>query len=79
MSTQVDLNGDELGHATKDHLTKDRPTGKTLPVEKDREWYCTLCKRRVTEGVDGIEYGHENKSAGENRDRCPIRDEQGMK
>lgn len=78
MSTQTTLNGESLGHPTKEHLTKDRPPGKSLPVNKDREWYCLECRRRITESPDGKEFGHEYKTAGPSRTRCPIRDEQGL-
>lgn len=75
---QADLTGETVTHPSKDHLTKvpqqDRNNGNVVTTaDKSREWFCTWCGRRVTEGPDGQEFGHHSKRTQE-PGRCPHRD-----
>ena len=29
-----------------------------MTAEKDREFFCPVCRARCTEGTEGVEYGH---------------------
>lgn len=75
---QMDLTGEGIAHPTKDHLSKVKPRPGTsqgdMKAEKPREWFCLDCGRRITEGPDGREFGHNRKESSD-AGRCPRRDE----